>query len=106
MQHVDMVNTLAGISEIIFLFGVCLLFDVNCLLFYCEKKPNISECKFNPAVRQTYATTAALVSGAGCRCEKYKRLSDVSIPLSLGSLAAFKTVGCFTLDLQLPTVPL
>lgn len=79
------------------------------LIAFCftvkKKPPNISECKFDPAV-QTYATAAALVSGAGCRREKYKLLSDVSAPLSLGSLAAFKTVGCFTLDLQLPTVPL
>lgn len=60
---------------------------------------------FNPVVK-AYATTAALVSVVGCHCEKNKLLSDVSVPLSLESLAAFKMVGCFTLDLQPPTVPL
>lgn len=54
---------------------------------------------FNPVVK-VYATTATLVSAVGCHCEKNKLLSDVSVPLSLESLAAFKMVGCFTLDLQ------
>lgn len=45
MQHVDMVSTLAGISEIIFLFRACLLCGVNCLYCFTVKNKKYFCCK-------------------------------------------------------------